>query len=51
MKKVISSERLPIKLWLEDMEEGALKQARHLANLPFTFNKKVVFLINENPSN
>lgn len=37
MKKVISSERIPIKLWLEDMEEGALNQARNMANLPFAF--------------
>lgn len=37
MKQVISSERLPIKLWLEDMEEGALQQAKNLANLPFAF--------------
>lgn len=37
MKKVISTERLPIKLWLEDIEEGALEQARNLANLPFAF--------------
>ncbi|PSH04356.1 MAG: RtcB family protein [Acidobacteria bacterium] len=35
MKKVISTERIPIKLWLDDIEEGALEQARHLANLPF----------------
>lgn len=39
MKAVITTEKLPIKLWLEekDMEEGALEQARHLANLPFAF--------------
>lgn len=37
MKQVISSERLPIKLWLDDMEEGALQQAKNLANLPFAF--------------
>lgn len=37
MKKVITSERLPVKLWLEDIEEGALEQAKDLANLPFTF--------------
>lgn len=37
MEKVISTERLPIKLWLNDMEEGALKQAKNLANLPFAF--------------
>ena len=37
MKKVISSEKKPIKLWLEDIEEGALDQAKNLANLPFVF--------------
>jgi tRNA-splicing ligase RtcB len=38
MKKIISTERIPIKLWLDDIEEGALQQARNLANLPFTFH-------------
>ncbi len=37
MKKVISTEKKPIKLWLDDLETGALEQARHLANLPFAF--------------
>lgn len=37
MKKVISTEKRPIKLWLDDIEEGALEQAKHLANLPFTY--------------
>jgi len=37
MKKVISTERLPIKMWLDDMEAGAEKQAINLANLPFAF--------------
>ena len=37
MEQVISSERLPIKLWLDDMEEGALQQAKNLANLPFAY--------------
>ena len=37
MKKVISTEKIPIKLWLDDMEEGALEQAKNLANLPFAF--------------
>lgn len=37
MKKVISTENRPIKLWLDDIEEGALYQARNLANLPFIF--------------
>ena len=37
MKKVISTENKPIKLWLDDPEAGALEQAKHLANLPFAF--------------
>lgn len=37
MKKVISSEKRPIKLWLDDSEDGALAQAKNLANLPFAF--------------
>ena len=37
MKKVISTERIPIKLWLNDIEESALSQIKNLANLPFTF--------------
>lgn len=37
MRKVISTENLPIKLWLEDIESGALDQAKNLANLPFAF--------------
>ena len=37
MKKVISTEKKPIKLWLDDIEEGALDQAKNLANLPFIF--------------
>lgn len=37
MKKVIGTENRPIKMWLDDMEPGALAQARNLANLPFTF--------------
>jgi len=37
MKKVISSENRPIKMWLNDLEDGALEQAKNLANLPFAF--------------
>jgi tRNA-splicing ligase RtcB len=37
MKKVISTEAKPIKMWLEDLEENALDQAKNLANLPFAF--------------
>lgn len=38
MQKVNSTERIPIKLWLDDIEEGALEQAKNLANLPFSFH-------------
>lgn len=37
MERLITTEQIPIKLWLEDMEEGALQQARNLANLPFAY--------------
>jgi len=37
MKKVINTEKKPIKLWLDDIEDGALDQAKNLANLPFAF--------------
>ena len=37
MKQVISTEKQPIKLWLDDIEVGALGQAKNLANLPFVF--------------
>ncbi|MDR2970617.1 MAG: RtcB family protein [Bacteroidales bacterium] len=38
MQKVISTEKIPIKLWLDEPEAGALKQAYNLANLPFAFS-------------
>jgi len=38
MQKVISTEKLPIKMWLDEPEAGALKQALNLANLPFAFS-------------
>lgn len=37
MQKVVSTENMPIKLWLNDIEEGAMKQAQNMANLPFIF--------------
>ncbi len=39
-KAIIKTEKLPIKLWLDEdqMEEGALEQAQNLANLPFAFS-------------
>ena len=33
----IKSERIPIKLWLDDIDEGTLEQVKNLANLPFAF--------------
>ncbi len=38
MKKILSTEKIPVKLWLDDIEEGALQQAKNLANLPFAFH-------------
>jgi len=35
--KVITTEKKPIKMWLDKIEDGALEQAKNLANLPFTF--------------
>jgi tRNA-splicing ligase RtcB len=37
MQKVISTEGVPIKLWLDEVEKDALTQAINLANLPFAF--------------
>lgn len=37
MKQIITSEAKPIKLWLDDIEPGALQQAKNLVNLPFTY--------------
>jgi len=38
MNKVINEQlNIPIKLWLDDIEDGALEQAKNLANLPFTY--------------
>ena len=35
--KVIKEGNLPIKMWVTDIEPGALEQARNLSNLPFAF--------------
>ncbi len=37
MIQKIETEKIPIKLWLEDLEEGALQQAKELANLKIAF--------------
>lgn len=36
--RIIDTEKIPIKLWLDDIEDGALGQARDLANLPGAFH-------------
>jgi tRNA-splicing ligase RtcB len=38
MQKVITTEKIPIKMWLDEPEAGSLEQARSLANLPFAFS-------------
>jgi tRNA-splicing ligase RtcB (3'-phosphate/5'-hydroxy nucleic acid ligase) len=35
MRRTVKTEKIPIKLWLDDMESGAMEQAKNLANLPF----------------
>lgn len=37
MKKVIVSEKIPIKVWMDSVDEKTLEQAVNLANLPFAF--------------
>lgn len=37
MRQKIETEKIPIKLWLHNLEEGALQQAKDLANLPIAF--------------
>jgi len=42
MKKVITTEKKSIKLWLDDIEAGAFEQVKNLANLPFVFRHVAV---------
>lgn len=42
MKKIITTEKLPIKLWLDEIDDEALNQAKNLANLPFAFKHVAV---------
>jgi tRNA-splicing ligase RtcB len=37
MKRIIDTERIPIKLWLDEIDDQTLYQAKNLANLPFAF--------------
>ena len=34
---IITTEIIPIKIWTDEIENGALEQAKNLANLPFAF--------------
>ena len=36
MQEIIT-EKIPIKMWLEEIKDGAMDQIKHLANLPFAF--------------
>lgn len=38
IKKIITSEKIPIKLWLDEIEEAALTQTKNLANYPFAIH-------------
>ena len=38
MQKIISTEKIPVKIWFDEPEDGAVKQALNLANLPFAFS-------------
>ena len=36
--KTIETQKLPIRMWLEEIEDGAMEQINHLADLPFAFS-------------
>lgn len=36
--KIIETQKLPIRMWLEEIEDGAMEQIKHLADLPFAFS-------------
>lgn len=36
--KILNTEKIHIKLWLNDIEDGAMVQIKNLANLPFAFH-------------
>jgi tRNA-splicing ligase RtcB len=38
VKRVITTEKIPLLLWLDELDEEALGQARNLANLPCAFH-------------
>jgi len=36
--KIINPGKIPVKMWLDNIEDGALKQAENLSNFPFAFS-------------
>jgi len=42
MEKVITTEKIPVKLWLTDIEAGAMRQVRNIANFPFTWHQVAI---------
>lgn len=48
MKEVVSTEKKPIKLWLDEIEPAALAQAKNLANLPFAY-KHIAIMPDSHP--
>jgi tRNA-splicing ligase RtcB len=36
--KLIETQKIPIRMWLEEIEDGAMEQIKHLADLPFAFS-------------
>lgn len=38
MRQVVTTEKIPLKLWLDDLDPEAMAQARNLANLPCAFH-------------
>jgi tRNA-splicing ligase RtcB (3'-phosphate/5'-hydroxy nucleic acid ligase) len=38
MQKIIKTDGVPVRLWLDEIEEGALRQAVNVAMLPFAFS-------------
>lgn len=38
MEKIITTEKIPIKLWLKDIEDSALRQIKNIANFPYAFH-------------
>ena len=35
--QIVETEKMPIKMWLDDIEDGAMEQIKNIANLPFVY--------------